>query len=343
MAHDTLVIGGTPIHPGERQRVFIRLPQLYDFTTMTMPVDVIRGKEDGPRLFVSAAIHGDEINGVEVIRQLLRSAFINHIHGTLMAVPIVNVFGYNDKSRYLPDRRDLNRSFPGHPRGPLASQLAHIFMQEIVMKATHGIDLHTGALHRTNYPQIRAYLKDKDTHNIATAFQAPVIIDAQLRDGSLREAARRLHMPMLLFEGGEALRYDPYAIDVALKGIRNVMYVIGMLPQKIQKPSHHRDTFFTALSSHWVRAPHSGSLQSHVKAGDRVVKKQILGMMSDPFGDNHARIESPLDGVIIGATTIPLLNAGDATFHIATLEDYEALKEYDTLADSQYGPIHQLT
>jgi len=337
-----VTIGGASIAPNSRKQVHIKLPRLYDYTEMTIPVKVMRGKKEGPRLFVSAAIHGDEINGVEVIKRLLHHPDLKStqdICGTLVLVPIVNVFGYNNKSRYLPDRRDLNRCFPGHYQGPLASQLAYTFMEEIVKKCTHGIDLHTGAVRRTNIPQIRACLDQGETQELAQAFNAPVIINAQLRDGSLREAARELNIPMLLFEGGEALRFDDYAIDTALRGILNVMREIGMIKTTHEKEEGTKPIFI-ARTSHWVRAPQSGSLQSFVKVGDTVKKKQILGVISDPFGYHATRVESPLNGMIIGATTLPLINTGDASFHIATFED---LKEHEQFNDQRYGPISKVT
>ena len=204
---ENLVIDGQTIKPGERKKIFLRIAALYDYTDISIPIEVIRGKVDGPILFISAAIHGDEINGVEIVKRVLKRVSIDKLKGTLIAIPIVNVFGFNNLSRYLPDRRDLNRSFPGQKNGSLASRLASIFMKEIVHKCTHGIDLHTGAVHRTNLPQIRACLDDAATKTLAKSFGVPVVIDSTLRDGSLREAARRKGIPMLLFEGGEALRF----------------------------------------------------------------------------------------------------------------------------------------
>ena len=179
----SLTIAGQKIKPGTRQRLQIALPKLYDFTDMTMPVEVIRGKEDGPVMFLSAALHGDEINGVEIVRQILMKKAMKSLKGTLIAVPIVNVYGFNAKSRYLPDRRDLNRNFPGGSTGSLTAQLAHIFMTEIVEKCTHGVDLHCAAINRVNLPQIRACLEDSTVEQMARAFGAPVILDNGLRPG----------------------------------------------------------------------------------------------------------------------------------------------------------------
>lgn len=320
-----ITIGGVSVAAGERKQITIDVARLYDFTEMAIPVEIIRGKEDGPRLFVSAAIHGDEINGVEVVKRLLKHKSLKRIKGTLIAVPIVNVFGYNTKSRYLPDRRDLNRHFPGSSNGSLAAQLAHSFMSEIVTQCTHGIDLHTGAIHRTNLPQIRANLDDPETNHLAHAFNVPVMVNSSLRDGSLREAARELNIPMLLFEGGEALRHDEQVIKSALNGILTLMNEIGMITHKGKLADD--DKLFVARSSTWVRAPQSGSLRTLKKIGHRVTKDQVLGVISDPFGGNDVSVRASCTGIIIGAVTMPLLNKGDAVFHIASFENSKEVKE----------------
>ena len=318
-------LAGQEINPGERKRIIIETAPLYDFTTTGIPVEVIRGKEDGPVLFISAALHGDEINGVDIVKRLLKHKRIKKIKGTLIAVPIVNVFGFNTKSRYLPDRRDLNRSFPGTENGSLASQVAYTFMQEIVSKATHGIDLHTGAIHRSNLPQIRGCFDDPETKRLAEAFGVPVMINSDLRDGSLREAARARKIPMLLFEGGEALRFSEAVSRTGLKGILSVMEAIEMLP--CDGGVCAVSETFHAQGSHWLRAPDSGILQVKKRLGNRVKKGQILGIISDPFGRHRFEIRAKLSGIIIGMSMIPLLNKGDAVFHVATFEDSKLVEE----------------
>jgi hypothetical protein len=326
LAMQPLTIANTEILAGERRQLFINVARLFDFTEMGMPVEVVRGKQDGPHLFVCAAIHGDEINGVEIIRRLLRHPALENIKGTLIAVPIVNVFGYNNKSRYLPDRRDLNRHFPGSPNGSMAGQLAHSFLEEIVKHCTHGVDLHTGAIHRSNLPQIRANLDDPETNRLAHAFNVPVMINSSLRDGSLREAARELNIPILLFEGGEALRHDEQVISSGLNGILTLMNEIGMISFEGQKADD--DKLFIALSSSWLRAPQSGSLRPIKTLGGRVEKGEVLGVISDPFGRIQAEIVAKSPGIIIGAVTLPLVNRGDALFHIASFADPEEVEEH---------------
>ncbi len=332
---DDFIIGGQSIKLGERKRVLIDVAKLYDFTDMNIPIEVIRGKKDGPTLFVSGAVHGDELNGVEIVRQLLGMKALNRIKGTLIAVPIVNVFGFNTKSRYLPDRRDLNRSFPGAKNGSLAGQLAHTFMKEIVKKCTHGIDLHTAAINRTNLPQVRACLDDPQTQIMAEAFRVPVVLHSELRDGSLRGASRDLKIPTLLFEGGEALKFNGKVIKSGLQGVVSVMRAIDMLPPLKNKPKAKE--VFIARSSHWLRAPHSGILSAKNRIGDRVKKGRVLGVISDPFGCEKYEIVADRTGIIIGAVTLPLLNRGDAVFHLATFANSNVVGERVDMFEDQLG------
>ncbi|MAQ71049.1 MAG: succinylglutamate desuccinylase [Alphaproteobacteria bacterium] len=312
-----LVIGDVHIANNERKRIYLKASKLYDFTEINIPVEVIRGDEEGPVLFVSAAIHGDEINGVEIIRRLLGREELNNLKGTLIAVPIVNVYGFNSNSRYLPDRRDLNRSFPGSSRGSQASQLANTFMTEIVKKCTHGIDLHTAAVKRSNYPHIRANLKDSETEKMAQAFNSPIILNTPLPHGSLREAAKKIGIPIILFEGGEALTFNEEVIKPGVEGVLSVMASIGMMEKDRQSIPVNKVP--TSHSSHWMRAPHSGILLKKVELGERVKRGQLLGVISDPFGRDLHNIKARKAGIIVGAATMPLLNKGEAIFHVAEL------------------------
>lgn len=319
MVHEVFTIGGQEVRLGERRQINLEVAKLYDFTGMSVPVEVVRGKQDGPTLFVSAAVHGDEINGVEIVKRLLHHRLLSRLYGTLIAVPIVNVFGFNTKSRYLPDRRDLNRCFPGDENGSLASQLAHIFMEEVVKKSDFGIDLHTGAIHRSNLPQIRATLDDPMTLRLARAFGVPMVINSNVRDGSLREAAQACKIPTLLYEGGEALRFNAEVIRAGVRGVLLVMQEIGMLSPMSVKHTQIETIF--ARSSVWVRAPHSGILVSHREVGEKVTRQELLGIVTDPFGHHRFEVRAKYAGTIIGGTVLPLVNEGDALFHIAVSED----------------------
>ncbi len=325
MRGELLTINGVEFKRGTSATIDLPTGKLYTHTPMSMPVHVIRGKRPGPSLFVSAAIHGDEINGVEIIRRLLKRSSLKRLRGTLIAVPIVNVHGLINHSRYLPDRRDLNRSFPGTVKGSLAARLAHLFMEEIVAQSTHGIDLHTGAIHRSNLPQIRANLDDEETEKLARAFQVPVLISSNLRDGSLREAAASYGIPMLLYEAGEALRFDEVSIRAGVNGIINVMRMLDMLPPSRSKTKKHIDPV-VARSSFWVRAPDSGILRAMVPLGARVKKGTLLGVVADPFGEQEIQIASTFNGIVIGRTNLPLVNEGEALYHIARFEDIEEIE-----------------
>lgn len=317
-----LVIGGYDIPMASRSTVSLPIPQLYTNTPMEMPVHVIRGNKEGARLFVCAAIHGDELNGVEVIRRLLKQSVLKRIKGTLLAIPIVNVYGVIQHSRYLPDRRDLNRMFPGSERGSLAARLAYLFMNEIIENCTHGIDIHTGGLHRSNIPQVRADLEDTETQKLARAFGAPLMLNARLRDGSLRTAACEQQMPMLVYEAGEALRFDELSIRVGVRGVLNVMRALGMLPAKKSREKKFAESFL-AYSSSWVRAPTSGALLEVKTLGASVQEGDILGVIANPYSASETEIVAHKGGLIIGKTHIPLVNEGDAIVHIARFEEDE--------------------
>jgi len=291
-----------------------------------MTVEVLRGKSDGPVLLVTAAVHGDEICGVEIIRRLLKSRAVRRLRGTLIAVPIVNVFGFNTLSRYLPDRRDLNRCFPGSETGSLAARMAHLLVSEVLCHCTHAVDLHTGAIHRCNLPHIRACLADPEVDRLARAFHVPVIIDSDLRDGSLRASAVALGIPLLLFEGGEALRFEETVVRSGLRGILNVMRVLGMVdPGRASALGDH--DVFVAKSAHWVRAPQSGIHRTKVELGRRVLAGQRLGVVSDPVGLAGEPVVAPHDGIVIGHRRLPLVSRGDALVHVATFENLDSVTD----------------
>ncbi len=313
-----ITVGGFSVRAGERRGINLRLPHLYSHSEVNMPVHIIHGRRDGPCLFVCAAIHGDEINGVEIIRRLLRTKALERLRGTLIAVPVVNVFGFNNKSRYLPDRRDLNRCFPGSERGSLAGQIAKLFIDNIVTCCTHGIDLHTAAIGRSNLPQIRTDLADSpDMLAMAQAFHSPVILDAPTRDGSLRSVASEYDTQVMLYEAGEALRFDEISIRAGVRGILSTMRHLGMLPpRKAGKPPA---ASLFSQGSRWVRAPQSGILRLAKSMGEQINSGDIMGYVADPTGLTEEIVYSPLSGILIGHSTLPLVHEGEALFHIARI------------------------
>ncbi len=309
------VIGGVRIAPGTRAIVNIPVAPLYTHDDLALSVQVIHGRQPGPTLFVSAAIHGDEINGVEIIRRLVQHKAMRQLRGTLLAIPIVNVYGFLNHTRYLPDGRDLNRSFPGSARGSLTGRVAHTFFREIVQHATHGIDLHTGARHRSNFPQIRADLEQPDVLAMTEAFGVPLALNAKLRDGSLRACAQEAGVPVILYEAGEALRFEELYIRAGLKGIVNVMRSIGMLRAGASRKAPPAPVI--SQQTGWTRAPESGVLRTLVALGAKVAAGQVIAQVADPLGSSETPVLAQNAGIVIGRTNLPLVYEGDAIFHIA--------------------------
>lgn len=324
MRGQSVRVGDEEIIPGTQKTVELAVANLYTHTHLTMPVHVINGRQDGPTVFLTAAIHGDELNGVEIIKRVLKRKTLKGLRGRLLAVPIVNVFGFINQSRYLPDRRDLNRSFPGRNTGSIAARLAHLVATEIVAHADFGIDLHTGAAFRTNLPQIRADLANPHARKLAKAFGAPIVIDANVREGSLRQYAGEQGVPTLLYESGEALRLDELSINAGVRGIIRVLRVLEMLPPSSKKLTGAAPTY--ANTTTWVRAPMSGIINSRCRLGQHVKTHDILARISDPFGEVETELTAPVGGIVIGRSTSPLTHEGDALFNLARFDDTHEAK-----------------
>lgn len=332
-------IHGVRVKAGQKVIVDVSLPGLYTETPVNMPVHVVHGRREGPTLFVSAAVHGDEINGVEIIRRLLLQPQLQKLRGTLLVIPIVNVFGFHNQSRYLPDRRDLNRSFPGREQGSLAGRLANIFLSDVVTHADFGIDLHTAAIHRDNLPQIRADMSLETLVPLAKAFAAPVLIHSAPPEGSLRHSAASEDVPILVYEAGEALRFDEVSIRIGLRGIVNVMREMGMLSLKRKPPKRSA----VLRSTSWVRAPSSGIARMLAKLGDMVSKEDILAFVGDAGGNGEEPIVSPFDGVIIGRANLPLVYEGEAVFHIGRTRQTSLVEQHmDAIQDGDQFSLPEI-
>ena len=331
-----LMIGGYKIEPGSVSKIELPVAKLYTDADVSLPIKVFRGKKDGPTLFISAAVHGDELNGIEIIRRLINQKSFEIIRGTVIAVPMVNVYGVVNMSRYMPDRRDLNRSFPGSAKGSLASRVAHIFLTEIVSHCDYGIDLHTGAIHRSNLPQIRADLSDEKTKELALAFGVPVVLNSTVVDGSLRESAVANKTKVLLYEAGEALRFDELSIRAGIKGITNVLKNLEM----IRKTAKKKVTVpYVANSSGWLRANASGFVSQKIRLGDQVIKGDSLAVIGSPYGDIIDTVKATRSGILIGMQNIPLVQEGEAMFHIAYFsEDDDAVAEHIEAVQEQLLP-----
>ncbi len=345
MNDKNLVIHDTEILPGQRKNIHIPLASLYDCTPVSMPVHVIRGKKPGPTMCVTAAIHGDEINGVEIVRRLLAKKVLKGLRGTLIAVPVVNVYGFLLKDRYLPDRRDLNRCFPGSPKGSLGARLAHILSRQVLSSADYHIDLHSGSFHRSNLPQVRINGDTEQESTLAKAFNAPVILMAKEREGSVSQMVHSRGVQALLYEAGEAFRFDELSIRVGIRGILNVMHETQMLVSKKNiMPSETSRSFFTC-SSFWVRSLHSGIFTTLKGLGKKVKKGEVIAKVGNPFTGKENNIVSPLSGIVIGLNELPLVQEGAALLHIACFEKLaqveQEIEEFTSeYPDNEYFDLH---
>lgn len=314
---EPVVFGDTTVAPGARADLELRFARLFTGTWVSIPVAVLVGERPGPSVWLSGTIHGDELNGMEIIRRVLRRLHPQRLAGTIYALPVVNVFGFLGNERYLPDRRDLNRCFPGSATGSLAARLAHLFMTEIVSRCQYGLDFHTGSLHRENLPQIRADLKDDETRQLATAFNAPLMYTSTPAKGMLRAAAVDKGVKVLVYEGGEPNRLSEEAIRIGLRGTLRVLEALGMWkpsPRQV-KPDM---PCFEARTTRWVRAPSSGVFHLEVELGQRVFAGETMGaILGDFLSHRGTAVKAPWDGMVLGHTLHPLVSQGDALVHLA--------------------------
>lgn len=309
-------VGGVSVAPGHKASIELPVTTLPTGSSLSLPLSVVHGAADGPTVWLSGAIHGDELNGVEIIRQVLDQLRPRSLAGTVIAAPVVNVFGFINESRYLPDRRDLNRSFPGSPRGSLAGRLAHLFMKQVVERCDYGMDLHSGSDHRTNLPQIRCDTNDPAVMALAESFAAPVTVHASTRDGSLREECTERGIPMLVFEGGQAHRFDDAAITAGVAGVLRVLTSLGLRAGPAPEAEHPT---LVVRRTHWVRSRRGGLFRLNAQLGARVPAGAELGIVADAHGRTHGAVRAPFDGVVIGLNHNPLVSAGDALVHLADL------------------------
>ena len=315
------VIGDHEVLAGTKHEIELRVARLPPGMWTGVPLSVIHGKRPGPTMWVSGALHGDELNGVPIVRTLIGATDPRTLSGTLLAVPIINVFGVTIGSRYLPDRRDLNRSFPGSPRGSLASRLAHTFFENVVLRCELGIDFHTGSGGRANLPQIRCDLDQPETEHYARVFAAPLIKHADQRDGALRAAAHERGIKVLLFEAGEAGRFDRRAIALGVAGTQRVMAAAGMIekaPVPADEPS------LSTRSSTWIRAGRSGFCVMDARLGDWVGPGQKLGAIIDSMSKKEVSIRAKNGGMVIGLLRTAMVHQGDGVVHVAEVQGARA-------------------
>ncbi len=314
------LVAGESVAPGSRKLVSLPAGTTMSNHPLFIDADVLHSGKPGPCLLVSACVHGDEINGTEIIRRLLSSPSLKRLRGTLLTLPIVNFPAFTSRTRYLPDRRDLNRLFPGSEKGSQGARLAHTVSTKILPLCDAVIDLHTGAVNRPNLPQLRIADGDQASLELGMAFAAPVTMLSPLRPGTFREVAFKLGKPFVLFEGGEASRLDSHTIRFGVQGIIAVMRFLGMLPASKTHP--HRTNGVLSHSSRWERAPSGGLFIPLVALGKAVSKGDTLGFVVPPLGGGDGTpVLSTTDGIIIGRNNEGLADEGDALFHTASFDD----------------------
>lgn len=307
-----ITINKQKIKLGEQKIINLNIARLPTYTSIDLTVLVYRAKEDGPVLLLTGGLHGDEVNGVEIVRRMIEREMVIPKKGTVIAIPIVNIYGFIQNARGLPDGKDINRSFPGAKGGSLAKLLAYTLMNEIIPEIDYGIDFHTGGASRANFPQIRCSFNLKKTKELARAFGAPVLMHSSLISKSFRSAAHKKGKEILVYETGESLRYDEYGIEEGIKGTSRLMKYLGMTDEA---PAPNKTKIFNA--STWIRTKNAGLFISKTELGEEFNQRQVLGSIKDPYGDLNSRVLAPKDGMVIGLNNCPVVNKGDALIHFA--------------------------
>jgi predicted deacylase len=306
-----IIVNGIKVRPGQSLNIDIAIARLPTHTLIDLPVFIRRGKEDGPVVLISGGVHGDEINGIVAVRRMLEDNLVQPLRGTVILMPLVNVYGFLSNSRTFPDGRDLNRSFPGSKKGSLASQIAFMMSSQIIPQIDYGIDFHTGGRMLSNFPQVRVDFKDKKGFELAKAFGTHFILDSPHIDKSFRKEAYKQRKHILVYEGGESMRLDDYAVEEAVAGTLRMLQFLEMV-EKAPQPK----LGIILPESSWIRAKVSGIFTSNVRLGQEVKKGQILAKISDPYGQVKIPVKATHNGHVIGLNNNPVVNAGDALIHV---------------------------
>lgn len=321
MKNTNLTFFDTIIYPGESSNLALPLPDFYSCASFRMPIKVIHGKEAGPCLLIFSAVKGDELNGMEIINRLLKSKQLKNLRGTLIAIPVMNVLGLINHPKASSPETNLEGCFPGKQQGTYGERTAHLVTQEILSKANYCIELQTGSLNHDILPQIYCNLDNPDSKSLAKQFTAPVITNLIRNDNSLRQTVDNLNIPFVMYQAGEAMRLNESAISLGLTGIQNVMVHLGMLDEETTFENNAYKSIFSQEQD-WLRAHLSGVLHTEVELGQMIRKKQILGLISDPFSsDAREPVKSPSDGIVVGINRHPLIHEGQTLFKIASFID----------------------
>ena len=306
-----LTIADKSIKPGETAEININIARLPSHTQIDTPIYVYRAKEEGPTLALMAGMHGDEINGMEIVRRILDNGHNRVRRGTVVCMPIINMYGFLNYSREVPDGKDINRSFPGSKNGSLASRVAYHVTHDVIPFIDYGIDFHTGGAMRTNYPQVRCMMENPKNVELAEAFHAPFTIDSPFRPNSLRQTAAKKGKNIIVYEGGESVRFDQHAIEEGVEGTLRLMKHLNMIDNA---PAPRKENK-VIWSSSWIRAKSAGLFQPTIQCGDLVEKDQRVGTITDPFGEFKEVVKSSTMGYVVGLNNNPVVNAGDALLH----------------------------
>lgn len=315
-----LVIFGESIVPGENKTINVEIARLHTTTKLNIPIIVRRSKIDGPVILFSAGIHGDEINGIEIVRQLISKKINKPKRGTIICIPIINVYGFVNKSREFPDGRDLNRVFPGSKTGSLASRFAFHLLTEILPKVQYAVDFHAGGASRFNAPQIRLTQNNEELKVLADVFNAPFTLYSKNIPGSFRSSSEKLNVKMLLFEGGKSLDINNDITDEGVNGAKRLLLHLDMLNPKHAVAEQKSPTIYIEKSG-WIRARCSGLLHDFNTVGTFVKKGTILATITDPYGKFERKVKAPNDGYVINANHSPIVYEGDAIYHLSNTQE----------------------
>jgi predicted deacylase len=337
MNNKKLKICDVIIHPGEEASLSLPLPEYYSCAPLYMPIRIIHGKKKGPCLLVFSTLNGNELNGIEIVNRIMEGAKASQISGTIIAIPVLNVYGLTNFPKVLPSGGTLDGCFPGSKSGTYGERFAHIFTQEILKKADYCIELQTGKLNHNILPQVYCDLDNLATRKLAKAFNAPVIMNISLQDSSLRRAAESLHIPLLAYQAGEAMRFDQNAIEVGFNGVKNIMRYIDLIP----KAPIEEVRSICSQDEEWVVAHKGGILHTDSSLGQVIKKGQVIGTISDPFGAGESeKLKAPKNGIIVGINTTPLIHEGLSVFKVASFIDYDlaetTIEEWDKKQEDSF-------
>ncbi|WP_116963626.1 succinylglutamate desuccinylase/aspartoacylase family protein [Fastidiosibacter lacustris] len=323
MKNTSFKICDVNVSPGEKATLALPLPEQYSCSPMYMPIKVINGQQKGECLLVFAMTDGNEFNGLEIVNQLFDDISANEIAGTLITIPVLNVYGLAHFPEFTPNGMKLSDWFPGDENGNFGERIAHVFTHEILKKVNYCIELQTGSLNHEILPQVYCNFDSKEARKLARAFQAPVITEVETKISSLRMTAENLNVPVLVYEAGEAMRFDQQAIQVGLVGVKNVMRTLKMLEGAVSESI----ALVFSKDDDWIISSSSGVLHSDVSLGESITKGEKIGRLSDPFSNENATIiKSDLDGVIVGINRSPLIQEGTSIFKVASFVDNEKAK-----------------